>query len=215
MKNSMKLFSTAAFVLVAAMSLAQGRMQMRGGGMAMLLSRPDVQKELKLTSDQMGKLDEQRQAMRDSFRNLGGGGGGGNVDMEAVQKQFREMAAKAEKEALAVLDDGQKKRLKELWVQRSGNNVVSNEDIQKELGLTDDQKAKVKSLVDAQQAANMEIIQKARNGEMDFQELRPIMEKNSKTLGDELGKILTSDQAAKLKAMRGAEFKFDEDTGGR
>jgi len=215
MKNSMKLFATAALVVIAAMSMAQGRgmMQMRGGGMALLLARDDVGKEIKLTTDQKAKLDEQRQAMMDNMRAQFANGGGGG-DREAMRKQMTDMMAKAEKEALAVLDDGQKKRLKELWIQRSGNNVIANEDVQKDLGLTDDQKAKVKSLMDAQATANGEIFQKVQNGEIDRNEVRPLMEKNNKTLGEELGKVLTSDQAAKLKAMRGVEFKFDEDTGG-
>jgi len=215
MKNSMKLFATAALVVIAAMSMAQGRgmMQMRGGGMAMLLAREDVGKEIKLTTDQKAKLDEQRQAMMDNMRAQFANGGGGG-DRDAMRKQMMDMMSKAEKEALAVLDDGQKKRLKELWIQRSGNNVISNEDVQKDLGMTDDQKAKVKALIDAQNTANGEIFQKVQNGEIDRNEIRPLMEKNNKTLGEELGKVLTADQAAKLKAMRGAEFKFDEDTGG-
>jgi Spy/CpxP family protein refolding chaperone len=220
MKNTMRIFAVAALVVVTAMSMAQGRgggMQMfgRGGGsMSMLLGRSDVQGELKLSDDQKAKLDEQRQAMRDNMRSMFQNGGGGG-DQEAMRKQMTDMMQKSEKDALAVLDDGQKKRLKELWIQRSGNGVIANEDMQKELGLSDDQKAKVKSLTDAQQAANTEIFQKMRDGSLDRSELQPLMEKNTKTLNEELGKVLTSDQAAKLASMKGAEFKFDDSGGGR
>lgn len=218
MKNRMKTLAVATLVVVSALSMAQGRgggmrMMGGGGGMSQLLARPDVQAEIKLTDEQKGKLDDQRQAMRDAMRQRfqNGGGASSGTDREAMMKEFQEAAKKAEKEALAVLDDKQKARLKELWIQREGNNVVTNEDIQKELGFSEEQKGKVKSLQDASRQAMSEIFQKMQNGELDRSEMQPLMEKNQKAMSDELGKVMTADQAAKLKAMRGAEFKFDED----
>ena len=218
MKNRMKTLAVATLVVVSALSMAQGRgggmrMMGGGGGMSQLLARPDVQAEIKLTDEQKGKLDDQRQAMRDAMRQRfqNGGGASSGTDREAMMKEFQEAAKKAEKEALAVLDDKQKARLKELWIQREGNNVVTNEDIQKEIGFSEEQKGKVKSLQDASRQAMSEIFQKMQNGELDRSEMQPLMEKNQKAMSDELGKVMTADQAAKLKAMRGAEFKFDED----
>lgn len=215
MKNTFKILVVCAILAVSAVSMAQGRgggMRMfggGGGGQSMLLQREDVQGELKLTAEQKSKLEEMRTAMMEEMRGSFQPGG----DREAMMKQVQEMMKKADKEALAVLDDGQKKRLKELWVQRSGNRVVTNEDMQKELGLSDGQKQKIKSLQDAQSAANQEIFQKMQNGEIDRSEIRPLMEKNNKALDEELGKVLTADQASKLKAMGGTPFKFDEDNG--
>lgn len=215
MKISKKILAIATFVMVSALSMAQGRMMMGGPGggtQSMLLGREDVQKELKLTDDQKSKLEEMRNAMMEDMRSRFQNGGGGG-DREAMMKEFQEAAKKADQQALALLDDTQKKRLKELWIQRSGNRIVMNEEIGKELGITDAQKAKLKELNEAQNQANQEIFEKMRNGELDRSELRPLMEKNNKALGEEIGKVLTADQRAKLKAMGGAEFKFDEDTG--
>ncbi len=186
---------------------------MGGGGKAMLLGREDVQKELKLSDDQKSKLDEQRQAMMEEMRAQFQNGGGGG-DQEAMRKNMMEMQKKSEANAMGVLDDKQKARLKELWIQRDGNRVITSEEVQKDLGLSDAQKAKIKSLGDAQREAMNEIMTKMRNGEMDRSEIRPLMEKNNKAMDEELGKVLTADQAAKLKTMGGEAFKFDEDNGG-
>lgn len=219
-----------SFITLAVLAQAQGggggRGQMRGGGNSMtgLLNRADVQAELKITDDQKAKLAE-----LNPQRNRGGGGGGagggggggaaggggggaaggGNFDPAAMQQAM----AEREKKTLAILTAEQGKRLKELYIQRVGNRALSREDIQKELGLSADQVAKIKDLNDKQRAANAELQQKMRNQEMDRQEGRDIMAKNQKTLEEEIGKVLTSDQADKLKSMRGAEFKFDEDGG--
>lgn len=215
--KTLKTLAVCAVLAISALSMAQGRgggMRMMGGGggsQSMLLGREDVQKELKLTDTQKSKLEEMRNAMMEEMRGSFQPGG----DREAMMKQVQEMMKKADKEALAVLDDSQKKRLKELWIQRSGNRIVANEDMQKELGLSDEQKSKIKGLQDAQNAANQEIFQKMQNGEIDRTEIRPLMEKNNKALDEELGKVLTADQSAKLKAMGGTPFKFDEDNGGR
>lgn len=211
------------FTLVALSVLAQaqtggggGRGGARGGGNSMtgLLNRADVAGELKLSDDQKAKLAElapQRGA--GGQRNAGGaagggaaGGGQGTFDPAAAAQR----AAEREKQILAILNEGQAKRLKELYIQRVGNRAVSREDIQKELGLSTDQVAKIKELQDKQRTANQELQQKIRNQEVDQQEGRDIMTKNGKTLDEELGKILTSDQASKLKAMRGTEFTFEE-----
>lgn len=213
MKKTLKTLAVTAFLVVSALSMAQGRgggmRMMGGGGMTMLLGRDDVKAEIKLTDDQSSKLDAQRQAMMEDMRaRMQNGGGGG--DREAMMKEFQEAAKKAEKEALAVLDDKQRARLKELWIQHEGNNVIGNEEIQKDLGMTNDQKAKVKSLQESSRQAMSEIFQKMQNNEIDRSEIRPLMEKNQKAMAEELGKILTADQTAKLKTMGGAPFKFDE-----
>ena len=218
MKNTLKLIVVAVTLVSATFSMTQGRMMMMGGPgggtQSMLLGREDVQKELKLSDDQKSKLEEMRNSMMEEMRSRFQNGGGGGGDREAMMKEMQENMKKADAAALAVLNDGQKKRLKELWIQRSGNRIVSNEEIGKELGLTDTQKQKIKDLMAAKQQANQEIFQKMRDGEIDRSEIRPLMEKNNKALDGELGKVLTDDQKAKLKAMGGEPFKFDEDNPG-
>lgn len=87
-----------------------------------------------------------------------------------------------------------------------------NEELAKELKITDEQKQKARDLQAKQSEANRSVREKAQSGELDFSEIRAIMEKNSKALNEELGKLLTDEQKAKLKAMGGAPFKFAEDS---
>ncbi len=82
--------------------------------------------------------------------------------------------------------------------------------MQKSLGLPAEKVAKIKDLMDKQRQANTELMQKVRNQEMDRQEAQEIIQKNDKSLNDEIEKVLSSDEIAKFKAMRGAEFAFDE-----
>lgn len=223
-----------SFITLAVLVQAQGGGgggrggQMRGGGQSMtgLLSRADVQAELKISDDQKTKIAElnpQRNRGGGGNGNGGGNGGaagggnrgggtgaGGNFD----PAQMQQMMAEREKKTLEILNADQQKRLKELYIQRVGNRALLREDVQKELGLSSDQTAKIKDLQDKQRTANQELQQKMRNQEIDRTEGRDIMTKNQKTLDEELGKVLTGEQATKFKDMRGAEFKFDEDNGG-
>lgn len=223
-----KIFAMAALIGAAVASAnAQGFRMMGGGGQGGPLNimfsfnfqdreftvRSDVSKELKLTDDQKSKLlawnQAQMEAMRGTFQP--GGQPPSQEEMQAMAKKRSEAEAKITKE---VLDETQTKRLRELWVQRTGNAIIMNADIQKELGITDDQKKKAADLQRKQGEANQSIMQKARDGEIEFSEVRDLMAKNTKALNDELGKILTKEQADRLKAMGGAPFKFDSDNFG-
>jgi hypothetical protein len=71
---------------------------------------------------------------------------------------------------------------------------------------------KIKELSDKMQAANRELGQKQRDGELDADGAAAARKKNQDILNDELGKILTDDQKAKIKAMGGAPFELKEGT---
>jgi Spy/CpxP family protein refolding chaperone len=180
-----------------------------GGGGGGTSVRSDVAKELKLTDGQKDKLvafrDKQMEDMRAAFQ--GGGGPPDQDTMRDAMKKNQEAETKALKE---ILDETQQKRLRELWVQRLGGGAYANEEIQKELGFTDDQKAKVKALQDKNMEAMMAMGEKIQSGEIDRSEIRGIIEKNQKLMNEELAKIATKEQAEKLKAMGGAAFKFED-----
>lgn len=229
LKSILSLFVVA----VAAVSLAQGggggRGQGRGGfggGMGMmqggpgggsmtsLLNRPDVQKELALTSAQIAKIEELNPRRggpggQGGVRQGGGGvrgQGGQGMNRDEMMKRMQER----EKNILAVLDEKQQTRLKELFIQRAGNAALMNPEIQKDLGFTNEQKSKVEELQRKQQEASMAIMEKMRNGEIQREELGELMQKNGRTMNEELGKILTKEQAEKFESMKGKKFEFSE-----
>jgi hypothetical protein len=183
----------------------------RGNSELGLAMRADVQKEITVTDDQKKKLEDLQAKSRQNGGGFGGGNGGGQrPTMEEMQKQMAEQRAQQHKDIAAILNEGQMKRLGELLLQREGANALANADTQKALGLTADQVTKIKDLQTKQREAGQALREKMQNNEMTREEMMEATQKNQKTMGEELMKILTADQASKFKAMQGKEFKFEE-----
>jgi len=107
------------------------------------------------------------------------------------------------------------KRLGEIQVQLQGNRAILQESTQKALGLSAEQTTKIKDLQGKQREANTALFQKIQSQELSREDAMKSFENNNKILDTELGKVLTSDQASKLKAMGGKPFKADPpQTGG-
>ena len=206
--------SAVANVLPTATSfiMAQGqRGGMRGGagqGMYGLLQRSDVKKDLNLTDDQKTKLgvasDDMRSKMQQAFQDAGG-------DRSKMQDIMKKMTDEMATSVKGILTPEQQTRLKQIYIQTSGNAAITDPDVAKDLNLTSDQQSKIKALQEGQAKANQDIFAKMQSGELDRSAIRPLMEKNQQTMKDELGKILTDAQKTKLTAMGGAPFKADPD----
>ena len=125
--------------------------------------------------------------------------------MAEIEKGLKE----ADEKVNAILTADQKKRVKEISIQLAKNSAILNEDIQKELGISKETVDKAKALQDGANKANGDVRTKMRDQEIDRADGQAIIEKNNKALEDELAKLLTPEQAAKLKAMGGAEFKAE------
>ena len=133
--------------------------------------------------------------------------------MKAMQTIMAKMSEENAKEIATILTADQVKRLKEISIQFVGISIVaSNKEIQKDLSITDDQLAKIKDLQTRQQAAMREAMQNAQGDQAAIQEART---KNDKILVDEINKVLTDAQKAKLKDMSGKTFtRVDPPAGG-
>lgn len=215
-----KILALAAFAALSCVSLAQGpgRGMMRifqGGQMAtlMLLGREDVKAELKVTDEQKGKLDALRAGARDRFRTAFQGFQRG-ADPEEMRKtmeaKIQGLMEDMAKETLGILDEGQKKRLKELGVQSQGSLAILQKDISAEIGLTAAQKAKIDDLQRLQDEANANLIEKMQSGEIDREDMGTSMQKNRAILDEAVAKLLTETQRAKLKELGGAPFTFKD-----
>lgn len=234
-----KLLGVTAVLVCASLTLAQGgggRGQGRGGargaqmGEAQLVMRKDVQRDLGLTEDQITKLTEWSEKQR-ANRGQGGAGGGGNRGNggngggggnrgngggQLTDEQRAEMAKRAaerreavRKELLTVISEAQLKRVDEIALQLQGNMAVMQAEVQKALALKEDQIEKIKDLQKRQQEANRTLFEKIQNQEITREDMQASMQKNNDIMKTEIGKILTSDQAAKLKAMQGKPFVAD------
>jgi hypothetical protein len=197
----------------------QGR-GMRGmGGMRMnpfsLLNVKEVQDELKITADQKTKIEalqtEYREAQRKAFQDARDSG---STDQDAMMKASQKLTDDTTKKLNAILSAEQQKRLKELRVQQAGNMALLQPDLQKELEFTTKQKDDAKALQQKLMQAMMDVRQKVQNQELTQEEAQKLYTKNNETMGAELLKLLTTDQATKFKAMSGAAFKFPKDMPG-
>jgi hypothetical protein len=137
------------------------------------------------------------------------GNGGTPADREAAMKRFQEQQDQQKKDLAAILDEKQMKRLDEIAFQQQGTRALTRETTQKALGLSSDQVAKIKDLLQKQQDANRSVMEKMQSQELTQEEARAAFDKNTKTLDEQLLKILTDEQSAKFKDMQGKPFKIE------
>jgi hypothetical protein len=214
----MKPLTRFLLVLIVSMSVivafaqpggGQGRRGgFRGGNdIAFLVMRPDVQADIQLTDDEKTKLNDLRQQMRQQFQN----GGGGTPPTPAEQQQRR---AEMQKQVEAILTADQIKRLHEIQVQLMGVEAATLPEVQNALGLSDEEKSKIKALADTRQAADQSVREKQRNQEIDAQAARDARATNAKALKDGIQAILSQAQQDKLKELGGKPFVQEQRTGG-
>lgn len=193
-----------------------------GGGAGMLLMNPQVQKELKMTEEQTGKIGE---IQREMFAGFGQGGGGfQNLSDEERQKRFEEMRKKGEennKKMLALLDDGQNSRLKQIQLSVGGvAGLIGDQDIAKEaakeLKLTDDQKEALKAITEESGKKSGEIFAGFRGADEEQRtKLQAQLAEIRKDTEAECAAVLTDEQKAQFEKMKGPKFELDMSAFGR
>jgi Spy/CpxP family protein refolding chaperone len=196
----------------------RGGMRMMGGMGVMptsfLLQRQDVQEELKITDEQKDKLQQLReefqQKMMAEFQN-GGGGQPGQPPSNERRVAMQKMMEESGKASDAILTPEQRKRGREIAIQLAGSMAVTDKQVATDLGLTDAQKKTIADLQNKQQEANRALMEKARSGEIEWQQIGESMQKNSKVMDAEIAKVLTAEQRKKLSDMGGAKFTPKDD----
>jgi hypothetical protein len=211
MRGCFKAF--VAFGLVAALSgpaMAQGQGRggfgMGGGGPVALLGNPGVQKELKLDSEQVEKatalaseIREKMTGLRDQLQGLQGQEA--QAKRQELMKPINEGAMKS---AAAFLKPEQVKRLHEIELQQRGANALSDPAIAKKLGVTDEQAAKVKTILADSQAEMRELFQSAGD---DRQAAMAKVQTLRKETNNKVMALMTEDQKKTWKEMTGEPFE--------
>jgi Spy/CpxP family protein refolding chaperone len=175
---------------------------------ARLLNAPTVQKELKLTDDQIAKLKEARDkaasGMREMFQGMQ------DLSQEERQAKVTEMAKTmqdrmdaAVKSVESILQPDQLKRLKELAVQTAGPMALVDKTVQQDLNLSADQIAKIKS---AGEDAAKKMRELFSGGDVDMSTIGPKMQEMRTDLEKQMLAVLTADQAAAFEKMKGAKL---------
>lgn len=173
-----------------------------GGGPQFLLRRDDVQKDLELSEEQIELIEEMS----------GERGRGGGIDRDALRaeleglsdeersERLREMrderTADAQKKIEEILLPHQVERLAQISAQFSaqgGSRSLTGGSLAEKLGITDEQKEKIRE--------KSEELQK---------ELNEKIAKLRQQMQEELLNELTPDQQAQYKEMMGEAFKFEQ-----
>lgn len=209
MRTILKL--AAAFGLAACMATSANAQGGRGGmGMGMgsginLLSNKSVQKELKLTDEQIEKADkaatEMREKMTEKRQELQGLQG--EEMREKMTAMMKEMSVESKKITDALLKPEQAKRFAEISLQSQGFQAYMDPEIQTKLKMTDEQKSKLKDL----QAASMEKMASLREEfQNDREGAMKKMTEARKELAEKGAAMLTDDQKKMWKEMVGEPF---------
>lgn len=205
-------------VAFCAPAMAQGR---RGGGGgfggggfggfgmsdSMLLQSAQIQKELELVDDQIAKIKEIA-SDRSAFSGLR------DLSNDERAAKMAE-AAKAQKAKLdAVLLPAQQARLEEISLQLRGAGALSDESVQTKLGLTDDQKAQLKTVRDENRKAMGDLFAGGGGGGRDAsaEDRAAAREKMTKAQADaneKLLAVLTGEQKEKFEQMQGKKIEID------
>lgn len=182
-----------------------------------LLTESDIAKELKLTADQQSKvakaLSESDRALQNEIESSLVGEDIGDIE-KAINAITKKHSEALRKKLATILDAAQMKRFEQIELQLSGVSVFMRDDVGKSVGLTADQKAKIKSLAAKIDEATQDMVENGIQEDVGgavIVKLRPEDEKkleemNRKALAEAV-RLLTADQKKKWDELAGAEFK--------
>ena len=125
--------------------------------------------------------------------------------MEGLEKIQKDVDVKSE----AILTKEQWSRLDEIRIHLLGPKAAMDPKIQEEIGIKASQKLEIKKLNDSLNQANMAIFMRMNENGIDREALQAELKQNDVILGQELAKILTDEQNAKIENMKGKPFKVD------
>lgn len=211
----MRVWSNLILALtVAAVAAGPSRAQGPGGrggfgfGPGQLLQNKSVQKELKLTEEDIAKVkkvgDELREKYKDDFAGLQGLQGDElREKRQEVMKRFNEDAQKAYNE---ILSDAQQKRLKQIGIQARGAMAFADPEVQKKLNITDEQKAKLMEIGQEARESFQEVGQLFRDGKQE--EAQKKMRELNKAMIEKVVGLLNDEQKASWKEMTGEPFEL-------
>lgn len=176
--------------------------RMMGANLSMmLLGREDVQKELNLSQTQKAKLEQMRQEMRQAMQEL--------RDLPPEQRRERVQELRQKYDPESVLTDAQRKRLRELELQWQGPIALTDPEVAKQVGLTEEQQAKIRGIVqETFQSLRPQPGQPGGAPGARMEEFRKAREQAEKKILE----VLTPAQREKWQQMLGKPFEFQ---GGR
>ncbi len=171
--------------------------RMGGVSSGQLLTQKSVQDELKLSEEQLKKVTEVGEKQKKAMDDLKG------AEPQERFKKMMEITQANEKAYAEVLKPEQTKRLKQVSLQVQGVRALANPELAKEVGLTEEQREKMRTI---QAEASKEMFAGGGFG-ANPDEMRKKIEEMNKGINEKLLTALTAEQKTKWKEMTGEPFK--------
>jgi hypothetical protein len=160
-----------------------------------------VQRELKLTEDQVAKVTEINEELRaDRFEIMQGS----QEDSRAKVEKIKELTKAATAKVDDTLDDAQKKRLQEISIQVNGAPSLANPDIAKALGITEDQRKRMAEVRAAFMQSMDDLGETVSN--LTQEEIQAKLVEAREEVHKKLLAVLSDEQQAAFEKMKGAPF---------
>lgn len=172
-----------------------------GVSKAQLASLPEIQSELKMSDEQKTRVAEINDQLRDGRREIFGTG---FDKWNEIRGRVEQLNRDASKEVDGLLDPAQRKRLQEINIQQNGPRVLNDPDVIAELGLSDEQKAKL-AVADEE---NTKAFEKAVE-EMGREDWRQKAAELGEAADKRLLGVLTAEQKKQFEALAGEQFNVD------
>jgi Spy/CpxP family protein refolding chaperone len=189
-------------------------------GNVRLFSDQRVQKELKLTAEQVKRIQDGLEKVQEKYREeisqVGGtpgapavpGGTGSGLDPEQFAALTKKVGEENQQVIAGVLKPEHVKRLKQIELQFQGAYAMRSEEVVKALDLTDDQKRQIKTLVED---LDNDRIKNAETPVRDPAERQKIVQADQNLFKEAVKKIpslLTPDQRKTWEELTGKPFEL-------
>lgn len=178
------------------------------GGPGALLSNKSVQQELKLDDAQVEKANDLAAKTREKMTGLRDSselqGLQGAERMQKMQELMKPINDETNKALAEILKPEQSKRYHQIALQQRGAQAFGTPDVQSDLKLTDDQKEKIKTVLDDSRTQGQEIRKNAGDDREGAREKSNALRKE--TL-EKIMALLNDDQKKSWKEKTGEPFE--------
>ncbi len=200
MKRILKLAAGLTILAVCGVPLqaADRPVPEEGALEVVLLRQQSVQKELKLTQDEIDKIHKHCAMQWEKAQKIS------KLAEPERDRQFDVLTQENDRFVAATLTKEQRKRLQEIMLQIAGLLCLSKPDVAQQLGLTPEQKQRLPQLQKTARAEMEEVIHDTKK-----EEKRAKLKELRETSRKRLLELLTDAQEAKWKQMTGTPFQGD------
>lgn len=170
-----------------------------------LLARKDVQTELKLTADAASKVDGICAKLKSDIAEIKAQG---KPVKGQARRSGREAYEEANKALHELLDQTQYARLRAINLQDLSFNAYFYVDVQEELGMAADERAKLNALEVDRAAKMKQINQDFKANKLTKDQRKAEVQALTKDVRQQVLAIVTKEQQAKLEQIEAPKFKF-------